>query len=271
MSNGHRWSKFWWQDWQGDKCLRRCSMAARGLWMEMLCIAHDGEPYGHVALNGHALGASDLADMISKTTVKEVAKLLAELEAVGVFSRTESGTIYCRRMVKDSDRSEEGRQHIAKRWTPDSTPPPNRGANRSPDREPNSRPNGVASREAIRDPITLEADSESEAEDRKEKKVLNFSSQGEFVSPREAKSAPIAAETEPAAINVEAAEAAAAVITALGKTMRRTAFAPCPFPGKHSILKPDELAEVLVPRRPKPAYLTPEQLRATRKAAGIPA
>ena len=44
MSNGQRWSKFWWGDWQNDKALRLCSIGARGLWMEMLCIAHEGEP-----------------------------------------------------------------------------------------------------------------------------------------------------------------------------------------------------------------------------------
>ncbi len=116
MSNGHRWSKFWWQDWQNDKCLRMCSIAERGLWMECLCIAHEGEPYGHLRLNGRSLGPADLADMITKTNVKEVTRLLAGLESRGVFSRTEDGTIYSRRMVKDHDQSEEGRADIKRRW-----------------------------------------------------------------------------------------------------------------------------------------------------------
>ena len=41
--NGHRWSKFWWRDHQGDAALRACSLAARGYWMEMLCIVHEAD------------------------------------------------------------------------------------------------------------------------------------------------------------------------------------------------------------------------------------
>ena len=46
-----RWSKFWWQDWQADHALRSCSLAARGLWMEVLCIASAGTPRGHLTIN----------------------------------------------------------------------------------------------------------------------------------------------------------------------------------------------------------------------------
>lgn len=170
--NGHRWSKFWWCDWQDDLALKRCSLAARGLWMAMLCIAHAGEPCGYLRLNGQALTATDLNDMIAKTTVKEVEKLLAELEGKGVFSRTDDGTIYSRRMVKDAAATDAGREHIAKRWGGEAKPPdpPNRGANR----EASRKPNGEATREvhslAFREPIPqkLEADSEAEAEERKE-------------------------------------------------------------------------------------------------------
>jgi hypothetical protein len=37
--SGTRWSKFYWSDWDGDMRLRLCSLAAQGLWMQMLCIA----------------------------------------------------------------------------------------------------------------------------------------------------------------------------------------------------------------------------------------
>jgi hypothetical protein len=155
--NGHRWSKFWWQDWQADKALRTCSIAARGLWMELLCIAHDGCPAGHVVINGVAPSPVDIAAMAGKITEKEVVRLLAELEGKGVFSRTTEGIIFSRRMVRDAVASEEGAKNISKRWANGKNPhPPNRGGNSPPISDP--------SREAIRTPTTLEADSESEAE-----------------------------------------------------------------------------------------------------------
>lgn len=39
-------------DWQRDAALRSCSVPARGLLIEMICIMHDAEPYGHLRVNG---------------------------------------------------------------------------------------------------------------------------------------------------------------------------------------------------------------------------
>ena len=36
----------------GDMALQSCSVAARGLWIDMLCIAHECEPYRHLTVNG---------------------------------------------------------------------------------------------------------------------------------------------------------------------------------------------------------------------------
>lgn len=126
----HRWSKFWWQDWQADQALRSCSIAARGLWMDMLCIAHNGTPRGHVTINGQAVAPKRLATLAG-IVEKECTKLLAELEEAGVFSRTEDGTIYSRRMVRDTGQSEAGREAIGRRWSKASDPnsPPNRSEN----------------------------------------------------------------------------------------------------------------------------------------------
>ncbi len=37
--SGTTWSKFYWSDWLSDSALRAVSSAARGLWIDMLCIA----------------------------------------------------------------------------------------------------------------------------------------------------------------------------------------------------------------------------------------
>jgi hypothetical protein len=54
----------------------------------------------------------------------EVKRLLAELEKNGVFSRNDSGFIYSRRMVRDVERSESGRQFGLKGGNPQLKQPP---------------------------------------------------------------------------------------------------------------------------------------------------
>lgn len=150
MSQGnghHRWSKFWWTDWQNNIELKACSLAARGLWIELLCIAHEGAPTGHVTINGRAPTAKQIAALVGAASEREVVRLLAELETAGVFSRTPEGIIFNRRMVRDAAASEAGREHVNKRWGgngQDTHPnsPPIRGGHRGPTRDPNEKPIG---------------------------------------------------------------------------------------------------------------------------------
>ncbi len=89
-------------DWLRDPAVRACSLPARGLWIDMICIMHQSEPYGHLALNGHAIDAPLLARMVGGSA-REVTALLAELERAGVFDRAEDGRIISRRMVRDEE------------------------------------------------------------------------------------------------------------------------------------------------------------------------
>lgn len=164
--NGHHWSKFCWRDWQSDEALRMCSMAAQGFWMRLLCIAHGADPVGHVLVNGRQPTTRQLA-AITGATEKEVTAYSHELEEAGVFSRTDNGTIYSRRMVRDTAMSEQGREHIKKRWTkPEPNSPPNRGNGEHPNSPPNS--------EASSHPITKSQNLESEVEQEEGEKYSDF-------------------------------------------------------------------------------------------------
>ena len=105
----YRWSKFWWQDYEGDDSLRLCTLAAQGLWMRMLCAMHRGTPYGHFTVNCAAPTPRQMA-LILSATEREVAKLVPELEQAGVLSRTEDGLIFSRRMVRDKAISDKARE-----------------------------------------------------------------------------------------------------------------------------------------------------------------
>jgi hypothetical protein len=109
MTERLRWMKFWPADWTRDPALRMCSLAARGLWIELLAVAHEAEPYGHVLVSGRAPSVRQIA-AIASSTERDVAKLVKELEEAGVFSRTEAGVIYSRRMVRDNAAREDARQ-----------------------------------------------------------------------------------------------------------------------------------------------------------------
>jgi hypothetical protein len=112
------WMKFYPADWRADPRLRICSLAARGLWMDMLCVMHEAEPRGSLLINGRAVDGNQLALLIG-IPLAEAVRLLCELEGAGVFSREGNGTIFSRRMRRDTERSDEGREHIGKRWPSD--------------------------------------------------------------------------------------------------------------------------------------------------------
>lgn len=104
--------QFYPSDWRNDSALKLCSVAARGVWIEIMCIMHDCQPYGHLVINGQPMSIVQLSRLIGESE-KVIEKCLLELEQAKVFEKTESGIIYSRRMVKDeklrATRAESGR------------------------------------------------------------------------------------------------------------------------------------------------------------------
>lgn len=94
--------QFYPADWRKDNELRSCSVAARGLWTEMMVLAHECVPYGHLAINGKAMTPDEVA-RLTAVGFEECENLISELEVRGVFSRTDGGIIFSRRMVKDEE------------------------------------------------------------------------------------------------------------------------------------------------------------------------
>lgn len=120
--------QFYPADWRKDTALQLCSIAARGLWWEMICLMHEAEPYGHLVAAGVALDAHGLARLVGESS-RDVARWLRELEQKQVYSVTEAGIICSRRMVRDererSDWRDRQNKHRdkARDVTPHVTPP----------------------------------------------------------------------------------------------------------------------------------------------------
>lgn len=91
---------FYVSDWFRHPGLRTCSLAARGLAIDMIALMHDGAPYGHLVVSGVSMTVEALARRVGES-VGDVSTLLSELLAVGVFERRSDGTIFSPRMVRD--------------------------------------------------------------------------------------------------------------------------------------------------------------------------
>jgi hypothetical protein len=104
--------QFYPADWRKDVELQSCSMAAQGLWINAMCLAHECEPYGHLTINGKAMTPAQLGRQVG-LSAKESESLLIELLDAGVARKTEEGVIYSSRMVRDERlrnvRAESGR------------------------------------------------------------------------------------------------------------------------------------------------------------------
>lgn len=137
------WLKFYPQDWRGDPKLRMCSIGARGLWAEMICLMHEAEPYGHLLINNVPVTNRQLA-ALAGIPQADCLKYMLELESSGVYSRGADKTIFSRRMVRDSEKSLQGKNDADKRWgngSADASPIPI--PNRSPIGSPNTEPNSL--------------------------------------------------------------------------------------------------------------------------------
>lgn len=109
-----------WDAWNNETSLRTVSLAARGLWIEILCIMHRASPRGTLSTaNGHRLTSAALARVVGSTEA-EVTDCLKELEEARVFSRLLDDTIINRRMyrktVVSEMRSEIGKLGAEARW-----------------------------------------------------------------------------------------------------------------------------------------------------------
>lgn len=95
------YSKFFWRDYQSDTNLRSCSLAARGLWMDLLCIMAQSDRYGYLTQAGAPMDDARIARLVG-STVDEVRTLRAELLAA-VVPGLDGEVWFSRRLVREYD------------------------------------------------------------------------------------------------------------------------------------------------------------------------
>lgn len=90
-------------DWQRDPQLQACSLTARGLMIELLCLMHWSDRPGYLLVNGRPPDTKMISNL-TRTNPKRVQKCLDELMLNGVIKiDSELGAIYSKRMVKDAE------------------------------------------------------------------------------------------------------------------------------------------------------------------------
>lgn len=153
---------FFFNDWRDDLNLRRCTFEEQGLWMFMLCFAHNPAPdFGYVVMPDGERKMDAVASAIAELRgchVDRIGLPLAQLLRRGVFSLDECGHIFCRRMVRDGKiaavRSKAGIKGASARWGTDKKGKRKRRSHRQnddnaiaqamPNAMPNTMTNGMA-------------------------------------------------------------------------------------------------------------------------------
>ena len=86
--------------WLGNRALRACSPAARGFWMDLLCLCY---PSGYLTLpTGAPLSDDQISRMVGEP-VKLVRAWIKELGDAGIFDISQDGKLCSSRMVKEAN------------------------------------------------------------------------------------------------------------------------------------------------------------------------
>lgn len=123
------WFKFFPGDWLKDANLRRAGHAAKGFYIDFLCIAYECEERGVFATSGSPWSDEEVASAINGDSSENL-RLLRRLLDLTIISRNENGAIVSRRIVKDEAKrkacSEAGKKgggspHLSKANTDSTT------------------------------------------------------------------------------------------------------------------------------------------------------
>jgi hypothetical protein len=149
------WFKFYTSDWRGDAKLQGCSIAARGLWIDILCMMHEVKPYGHLLIDGKPPSYYRISQLV-KADYRVVKNLMAQLKKAGVFTGDITSGITSRRMVRDEAKRHTARELSKKRWGDLPHAPESRKKERGPTKESKGRKTRQAEQAWQRDMLRTE-------------------------------------------------------------------------------------------------------------------
>lgn len=156
--------QFYPQDWRDDPALQRCSLEARGLWIEMMSLMHKGEPYGYLQFNSEEPVSIEELSQLVRSCDKTVTRALRELEMKGVLSKTDAKIIFSRRMIRDEMRRKKDRKRQKRHRLTEKK----RSAHVTRDVTPLSRPSSSSSSSSLKD-LSKEISADSKLHSKEER------------------------------------------------------------------------------------------------------
>jgi hypothetical protein len=101
-------------DWSKDPDLRRCSKAAKGVWMDMLCMMFECPIRGVLADSGGSPWSDQEIAEAAGGPIGTNLECIAELVAKGVAHRNDRGAIFSRRLVRDEETRRQTQKRVQK-------------------------------------------------------------------------------------------------------------------------------------------------------------
>lgn len=104
---------FYPQDWLDDAKLAHCSLSAKGMWIDLLCHMHNGDPYGHLVFNRKVLDKDDIQKLLKITNRQLFEAAWQELRQKGIIQKEEqSGSYFSKRMTYEHSQQKRSESEI---------------------------------------------------------------------------------------------------------------------------------------------------------------
>ena len=135
--------QFYPNDWLSDPELRSCSVTARGLFIDLMCLMHRSKVYGKLMINGSRPEDKQVINLL-RIHHKTYQKALKELLAYGVLKVDGEGIYYNARMMKDKVVRDQaiafGKLGGNPALTGEGVNPPDKGGDKPSSSSPSSSP-----------------------------------------------------------------------------------------------------------------------------------
>lgn len=169
MAKGEGGFEFFGREWRADIELQSCSLAARGLWAQLLTVMDVATPRGFLLVNGVKPEIWQVAQL-GNCKEAEARRCVAELLHLGAASVTADGVIFNRRMAEEGLRSEKARRSVATRYggatdggTEPATNTPTKGVTNHPTKGVTNSPTNSPTNGATNPPSPLHPPSPSDS------------------------------------------------------------------------------------------------------------
>jgi len=93
---------FYPEDWLDDAKLKHCSLTAKGMWIDLLCHMHRGDPYGYMVFRNKVMSRFDIQKMLRVTNENVFNDAFGELFDKGILLQDPStGAYFSKRMLQE--------------------------------------------------------------------------------------------------------------------------------------------------------------------------